>query len=200
MVPTEKLHESEADNRKRTVDSLEDESWVKYLIALLIISNLCQDLADNFENSDPEAKTDDANETCSDVSGVQITQLIFDGLFTFIVGVADIVVYSFSTVGKEGETNKNSELDNENDQVEEPGEGSYSRGFKAFFIFHLKFSLHVYCARAREETAAVTFKTVPAGKLLFIRFRWTELRIGKRKRHIQNNGNINITIIRIRLK
>jgi hypothetical protein len=41
MVPTEKLHESEADNRKRTVDSLEDESWVKYLIALLIISNLC---------------------------------------------------------------------------------------------------------------------------------------------------------------
>ena len=162
MIPTEELHKSKTNDHKGAVESLENKGGIQDLIALLVISNLCQNLANNFEYSDPEAKADDAKETLAYVDRLLETKSMVYGHVRVSVSVTLVIVYSPSSIGEECEPNKNSKLDKENNQVEKPGKGSNSRRLKTFFIFHLEFGLQVHCARAGVHTVSVTLETVPA--------------------------------------
>lgn len=120
MIQTEKLHESETNDHEGAVYTLKNERRVQQFITLFVISYLCHYLTTDFEYGNPETKADDANETLAYVNGFHVSDLIHDRLFRFRIGVALFVLLSLTSISEERKPNKDTYLDEKNDQIEEP--------------------------------------------------------------------------------
>jgi hypothetical protein len=85
---------------------------------------LCKNLTCNFEYGYPESKTDNASEALSYVNSYCVILSMVNWSRGEGVSPAWFTMHKSSSVSEKAESNKDAELDKEDDQVQEPREGS----------------------------------------------------------------------------